>query len=489
MGPDPRDLNGQEFAQAMVSQIDEACVAARRDFRAYSSVARADRARFLRTIAEQIDVLGEKITKTAMAETGLPEARLNGERGRTTGQLEMFAELIESDDYLDLRKDKALPERQPIPRPDIRLTHKPIGPVAVFGASNFPLAFSTAGGDTASALAAGCPVVVKGHGAHPGTAELVAQAIARAIEICDMPKAAFQMVQGSGHDVGTALVQHPEIAAVGFTGSLRGGRALFDLCQSRPSPIPFFGELGSINPVFCLPAALAAQAADIGAGWASSLTLGAGQFCTNPGVAVVLAREDAEKEDVETFVHATKSALEITAEQKMLTGPVLDAYHKGVSAFSEKMETVFESDTSCSEGASLPALFSVTAKNWMQDRELQHEVFGAVGIVVQCNSTDEMIDLAEQLEGQLTTTLHMTEDDTELAGRLMPVLEEKSGRILANGFPTGVEVCSSMMHGGPYPASTDVRATSVGTLAINRWLRPVSYQNIPSALLPIELRG
>ena len=478
------DLNGQEFAQATVEQIDQACNAARRDFREYSGISRIERAKFLRTISQQIDLLGDQITETAMAETGLPEARLIGERGRTTGQLNMFADLIESETYLDLRKDLALPDRQPLPRPDLRLMHKAIGPVAVFGASNFPLAFSTAGGDTASALAAGCPVVVKGHGAHAGTAELVAQAIAKAVEICNMPSATFQMVQGSGNDVGIALVQHPEIVAVGFTGSLRGGRALFDLCQSRPTPIPFFGELGSVNPMFCLPSAMRERPSDIGEGWAGSLTMGAGQFCTNPGVAVVIAGHDAEE-----FINAAKMALDDTPQQKMLTDGIFEAYLKGVAKFAEKMEAVVERREADNDRSSLPALFKVAAKDWMADRELQHEVFGAVGIVVMCDSRDEMIALAEELEGQLTTTLQMDEDDIELASVLLPILEEKSGRILANGFPTGVEVCSSMMHGGPYPASTDVRATSVGTLAINRWLRPVSYQNIPDALLPDELKG
>ncbi len=478
------DLDGQSFAQATAAQVDDACCAARRDFRAYAGKSRAERAAFLRTIAEQMDVLEEEITQTAMAETGLPEARLVGERGRTTGQLRMFADLIEETGYLDIRKDGALPDRSPLPRPDLRLTHKAIGPVAVFGASNFPLAFSTAGGDTASALAAGCPVIVKGHSAHAGTAELVAQAIAKAIEVCDMPTGTFQIVQGSGREVGSALVQHPDIRAVGFTGSLAGGRALYDLCHARPNPIPFYGELGSVNPMFCLPAAMDKRAAEIGAGWAASLTMGGGQFCTNPGVAVMRKGSDADA--LET---ACVTALNQTAEQKMLTDGIHDAYEQGVRAFRDLMTEVTSCGSAAGTRAALPALFKVNAEQWMANPKLQHEVFGAAGIIVLCDDTDQMVALAEGLEGQLTLTLHMDDADHDFASTLMPILEEKAGRLLANGFPTGVEVCSAMMHGGPYPASTDVRATSVGTLGIARWLRPVSYQNMPGALLPNELQG
>ena len=478
------DLDGQSFAQATAAQVDEACRAARRDFRAYSGKSRADRAAFLRMIADQMDVLGDEITQTAMAETGLPEARLVGERGRTTGQLHMFADLIEDPEYLDIRKDGALPDRTPLPRPDLRLTHKAIGPVAVFGASNFPLAFSTAGGDTASALAAGCPVIVKGHGAHAGTAELVARAIAKAIDICGMPSGTFQIVQGSGHEVGSALVQHPEVTAVGFTGSLAGGRALFALCHARPQPIPFYGELGSVNPMFCLPDAMSARTAEIGVGWAASLTMGAGQFCTNPGVAVMVKGPEADALEA-----ACVTVLNDTTEQKMLTDGIHDTYEQGVRDFRALITEVTSCGTATGNRAAMPALFKVSASEWMATPKLQHEVFGAAGIIVLCDDTDQMAALAEGLEGQLTLTLHMDDTDTSLARDLMPIFEEKAGRLLVNSFPTGVEVCSAMMHGGPYPASTDVRATSVGTLGIVRWLRPISYQNMPEVLLPDELKG
>ena len=469
--------------QPTLEQVHQACTAARRDFRVYSGTDRKHRAAFLRTIAEQIDVIGEEITTTAMGETGLPEARLVGERGRTTGQLRLFAELIEDKTHLDIRHDTALPDRAPLPRPDLRLTHKAVGPVVVFGASNFPLAFSTAGGDTASALAAGCPVIVKGHTAHAGTAELVAQAIAKAIELCHMPTGSFQMLQGSGRVVGTALVQHPDICAVGFTGSLAGGRALYDLCHNRAQPIPFYGELGSINPVFCLPEAMENRAADIGTGWAGSLAMGAGQFCTNPGVAVMLANDTAD-----TLQKATVAGLSSVGEQKMLTDGIKVAYDHGVETFRDLMEEVVQCPAATDARAINPALFKVSAREWMANAALQEELFGAAGVMVLCDSTDEMLNVAEQLSGQLTATLQMDDGDTALAANLLPILEEKAGRLLANGFPTGVEVCASMMHGGPYPASTDVRATSVGTLAIVRWLRPISYQNIPEALMPEELR-
>ena len=477
-----QDLGGQEFAQATVEQVEQACAAARRDFRAYSSTSEQDRAAFLIRVADEIDALGSVITKVAMAESGLPEARLVGERSRTTGQLKMFAKLIQDDKHLDQRHDAAQPDRAPLPRPDLRLTQKAIGPVVVFGASNFPLAFSTAGGDTASALAAGCPVIVKGHEAHPGTAELVAQAIANAIKVCGMPPGVFQMVQGAAHEIGHALVQNPMIEAVGFTGSLRGGRALFDLCHTRPKPIPFYGELGSINPMFCLPNAAANRAADIGAGWAGSLSMGAGQFCTNPGVAVMLKGADADE-----LEKACVAVLRQVGEQKMLTDGIHDAYLKGVAQFSKLMEDIAACGTSTAARHSLPALFKVSASKWLSNPALQHEVFGAAGIIVLADELDQMIKVAESLEGQLTATLQMDEDDAPTAAHLLPILEEKAGRILANDFPTGVEVASAMMHGGPYPASTDVRATSVGTLAIVRWLRPISYQNMPLDLLPKRL--
>jgi len=476
------DMNKKSFAQATAKQIDLACESARAVFRAYSWLDGSKRAEFLGKIADEIDLLGEEITEIGMVETGLPETRLNGERDRTTGQLKMFAELIEQNEHLDIRVVQELPNRQPSPRPDIRLTHRAIGPVAVFGASNFPLAFSTAGGDTASALAAGCPVIVKGHPAHAGTAELVCQAIERAIGKCSMPAAVFQMVQGAGQDVGTALVNHPEISAVGFTGSLLGGRALHDQCHARPRPIPFYGELGSINPVFCLPAAMESRGMEIGEGWATSLTMGAGQFCTNPGI-VLGVRGEA----FSALQTSAVKALRNIPAQKMLTDKIHDAYQNKVTAFSEAMEELTGLGLCDERRKAFPAVFRVDADIWMTRPELRHEVFGAAGIFVECIDMAEMLEAAEQLEGQLTATIHGDDEDLNDARDLLVVLEEKAGRLLYNGFPTGVEVCSAMTHGGPYPASTDVRTTSVGTLAITRWLRPISYQSFPKSLLHREI--
>lgn len=476
------DLANISFAQANLNQVEEACQAARAAFRTYSQKSRSERAVFINKIADEIDLLGDEITDIGIRETGLPEVRLIGERGRTTGQLRMFASVIAKKDYLDIRIDEALPERQPLPRPDIRLTHRGLGPVVVFGASNFPLAFSAAGGDTASALAAGCPVIVKGHSAHAGTAELVGQAIANAIQACNMPNGTFQLLQGSGRKIGSALVQHPEITAVGFTGSTAGGRILYDMCHSRPNPIPFYGELGSVNPVFCLPHALTKRAQTIGKDWAASLLMGAGQFCTNPGVLLAL-----KGECFTALQDAAVKALNAGAEQKMLTDSIHTAYHDGISKFARSAQEITDGQRAQNPRHSRAAGFRVDASTWLNTPSLHEEVFGAAGIFVECDSEQQMMQVAQELQGQLTITLQMEESDTDLAKALLPIIEEKAGRILCNGFPTGVEVSSAMMHGGPYPASTDSRSTSVGTLAIARWLRPLAFQNFPASLLDADL--
>ena len=471
-----------EFSAGTVDLVDRAVQAAEEAFLAYSATSREERARFLEAIADQIEARAEAITAIGTAETGLPEGRLQGERGRTTGQLRLFADHIRKGDYLDRRVDPALPDRQPLPRPDLRLMQRPIGPVAVFGASNFPLAFSTAGGDTASALAAGCPVVVKGHPAHPGTGELVADAIHAAIQETGMPAGVFSFIHGDSHAVGAALVQHPLIKAVGFTGSLRGGRALFDLCAARHEPIPFFGELGSINPGFVLPHALAARGAKLAEGWSGSLTMGAGQFCTNPGLLVMPKGVLAD-----AFAKAAGDIVAKSAPQIMLTDGIAEAYRAGANRAAGIATPIFEG---VSEGRNaLPSIYKTTAEEFLRDNTLAEEVFGPLGIIVTVSDDQQMLDVALAMEGQLTATLHMDDGDTDLARRLMPILEQKAGRILANGWPTGVEVADAMVHGGPYPASTNFGATSVGTMAIRRFLRPVSYQNIPEALLPEDLRG
>ncbi|NIZ02987.1 aldehyde dehydrogenase (NADP(+)) [Thalassospira lucentensis] len=462
--------------------VDQAAKAAEEAFWSFAYSSREDRAALLNKIADEIDARGDEITEIGTQESGLPEARLQGERGRTVGQLRLFASHILDGDYLDRRYDEALPDRAPLPRPDLRLMQRPIGPVAVFGASNFPLAFSVAGGDTASALAAGCPVVVKGHSAHPGTGEIVAQAIDAAIKACGVHPGVFSLIQGGKRDVGQSLVQHPLIKAVGFTGSLGGGRALFDLCASRPEPIPFFGELGSVNPMFMMPVAMKERGDALGKGWAGSLTMGAGQFCTNPGIAVVIDGPDAD-----AFVEAAKAGLSEVSAQTMLTEGMADAYRDGAKRVGATSGVKDVLTTSCDLRNATPYLFETTGENWLSNHELGEEVFGPLGLVVRVKDMDEMRTIAKAFDGQLTCTLHLDDGDAADARSLLPILERKAGRILANGFPTGVEVSDTMVHGGPYPASTNFGATSVGTMAIRRFLRPVCYQNIPADVLPADL--
>ncbi|WP_319546531.1 aldehyde dehydrogenase (NADP(+)) [Ruegeria conchae] len=479
---EPAHGPSHDFSVGTATLVDNAVEAAEAAFATFGWSSRAERAALLRKIAEEIDARGDTITEIGTQETGLPEARLQGERGRTVGQLRLFADHIEAGNYLDMRHDPAMPDRAPLHRPDLRMIQRPLGPVAVFGASNFPLAFSVAGGDTAAALAAGCPVVVKGHSAHPGTGEIVAQAIDAAIKATGVHPGVFSLVQGGKRDVGTRLVQHPLIRAVGFTGSLGGGRALFDLCAQRDEPIPFFGELGSVNPMFILPHAAAVRGAEIGAGWAASLTMGAGQFCTNPGITVIIDGPNAD-----AFQAAAEAGLSAVAEQTMLTDGIAAAYRGGVSRVAAGTGVSKIMGTSCETRDAAPYLFAVSGDDWLADRKLQEEVFGPLGIVVRVKDTSQMQQIARAIEGQLTCTLHLDAGDKPEAQALLPLLERKAGRLLANSFPTGVEVCDSMVHGGPFPASTNFGATSVGTLSIRRFLRPVCYQDIPTDLLPEKL--
>ena len=473
-----------EFSVAGVEEINAAVQAAEDAFWSYGYVTCEKRAAFLNTIADEIEVRATVITQIGCVETGLPEARLNGERGRTTGQLRLFADHILQSDYLDRRHDAALPDRQPMPRTELNMIQRPIGPVAVFGASNFPLAFSTAGGDTAAALAAGCPVIVKAHGAHPGTSEIVAEAVLAAISKCNIHAGVFSLIQGGdSREVGAQLVQHPLVKAVGFTGSHLGGRALFDLCAARPEPIPFFGELGSINPMFIFAGAMANRGSTIAEGWAGSLTMGAGQFCTNPGVVVVLESDDAEQ-----FSQTANDALTKTPAQTMLTDGIASAYRAGQERMAEISDVYQVMSSTFEQRKASPFLYRTTAQNWLSNTALMEEVFGPLGIIVTAQNLEEMRAVALSLPGQLTCTLHIDEEDTEAAKGFMPILERKAGRLLANSFPTGVEVSDTMVHGGPYPATTNFGATSVGTLSIRRFLRPVCFQNIPHALLPQDLR-
>ena len=478
----PAHGQAYSFSAGTVKDVERAAEAAEAAFDSFGNSSRQQRAEFLNRIADEIDIRGDAITEIGSQETGLPEARMIGERGRTVGQLRLFASHILAGDYLDRHYDAALPDRQPMPRPDLWLMQRPIGPVAVFGASNFPLAFSVAGGDTASALAAGCPVVVKGHSAHPGTGELVAQAVDAARQAVGFHPGVFSFIQSGDREAGQALVQHPLIRAVGFTGSLAGGRALFDLCVGRAEPIPFFGELGSVNPMFLLPNAIAARGDVLAAGWVASLTMGAGQFCTNPGIAVVIEGADADN-----FIRTASAALGNTDAQTMLTDGIAAAYRSGVEQIKNDVNVRELIGSSCSNRDASPYLFVTSGDAWLENEVLSEEVFGPLGLVVTARNFEQMLEIARSLKGQLTCTLHLDSADNGDGQRLLPVLERKAGRVLANGFPTGVEVCDAMVHGGPYPASTNFGATSVGTMAIRRFLRPVCYQNLPQELLPADL--
>jgi NADP-dependent aldehyde dehydrogenase len=478
-------ISGDSFIvnNANEDLIDQAAKQAYSAFKSFKQTSSKERAEFLRCIAKHIDLRGDDITKICGQETGLPEARLIGERGRTTGQLNMFADFIEDGKYLQQSKDEELPQRSPIPRPELRKMMRPFGPVAVFGASNFPLAFSTAGGDTASALAAGCPVVVKGHPAHPATSEIIAQAVLEALKECGIDRGVFSLVQDSGISAAQSLVQHPRITAVGFTGSLQGGRALFDLCNQRPSPIPFYGEMGSLNPVFVMNDSLKTSGVEIASGWVDSLNLGVGQFCTKPGLLVL-----PKSENIEEFILEVKNKLNTISPTKMLTKGITDSYVQGVKKIKgeSNVESLYLSHSN--EDGVLPNVFLTDASTWMESTNLHDEIFGPYAMIVTAEDKNQILELAKNLDGQLTATLFMTESDLNEVEELFSILEEKAGRVLANGYPTGVEVAESMVHGGPYPACTYVGTTSVGTTAIQRFLRPVCYQNIPKILLPKDMQ-
>ncbi|EHA14702.1 aldehyde dehydrogenase (NADP(+)) [Halomonas sp. HAL1] len=473
------------YAGGSKAEVESACEFAEAAFTTYHETTLEDRAVFLETIASEIEGIGNQLIERAMAETGLPQARLEGERGRTCGQLRLFASVVRAGEWLDMRIDSAMPDRQPMPRADLRQRHIGLGPVAVFGASNFPLAFSVAGGDTASALAAGCPVIVKGHSAHPGTSELVGRAVQRAVKACNLPEGTFSLLFGSGREIGQALVSDARIQAVGFTGSRGGGTALMKTAQARPQPIPVYAEMSSINPVFLMPEALKARGQQLAEDFVTSLTMGAGQFCTNPGL--VIAVKGTELDD---FVEAAGKAVKGSAAQTMLTPSIHKAYEQGVGRLtnSSRVKEVARGQAGESAHPCQAMLFVTSASDFLSDPELQDEVFGSSSLVIECSDQEEVKQVARQLEGQLTITLHIDDGDIETAKALLPILERKAGRILANGWPTGVEVCHAMVHGGPYPATSDSRSTSVGSAAIYRFLRPVCYQALPERLLPEVLK-
>lgn len=468
-------------------QVDRAVRLALEAFPVYRETGLEQRAVFLEAVADAIMEQGNPLLERAMQETGLGKARLAGERNRTVNQLRLFARVVRDGDWIDARIDHAQPDRKPAPRSDIRLRQLAIGPVAVFGSSNFPLAFSVAGGDTASALAAGCPVVVKAHPAHPGTSEYVGKAIRNAVQKCGLPEGVFSLLAGPGNELGTALVTHPGIQAVGFTGSRGGGLALVAAAAARPVPIPVYAEMSSTNPVYLMPAALAARPEAIADGFVVSLLGSAGQLCTNPGLVIAL-----EGPDLDRFIARASAGVRAARAETMLTPGIAQNYRNGVARVlgHAQVETLARGQSDSAPASCEASLAETTAQAFLADvATLGAEVFGASSLVVRCRKSDDMLAIARALEGQLTATLQLEPgQDEALAAALINILETKAGRILANGFPTGVEVCDAMVHGGPFPATSDGRTTSVGTMAIRRFLRPVCYQDIPDALLPAALR-
>ncbi len=476
-----------EYHCASLDDLNRAAALAEEAFTTYGKLPGREKARSLRAIAAGIEAIVPELVERAHRETALPEARLKGESARTINQLRLFAQVVEEGSWVNARIDPAQPARTPLPRSDIRSMMRPLGPVAVFGASNFPLAFSVAGGDTAAAFAAGNPVLVKAHHAHPGTSEMVGQAIARAVKECGLPSGVFALLFGPGSQIGTALVDHPNVKAVGFTGSLAGGKALMERAAARPEPIPCFMEMSSVNPVFVLPEALRTRGAQIAGGLFGSFTLGVGQFCTKPGLVFLPRNADAD-----ALVAELKTQVEKAAVSPMLTEGIAKSYSSGVAARQAHgaVETLARAGVSDGAGSScaVPVVMQIEGRDLLRDPKLAGEVFGPSTLVIRYENRDELMALARSLEGQLTATLHGTEADLAAFAGLVTVLERKAGRLIVNGFPTGVEVCHAMVHGGPYPATSDSRATSVGTYSIYRFVRPVCYQDFPQPALPDELK-
>ena len=474
------------FFGGSAAEVDAACALAEAAFHPYRATSLEQRAAFLEAIAQGIIDLGDVLVERVMQESGLPRPRVEGERARTAGQLRLFASLVREGRWLGATIDPAMPERKPLPRADLRAQKIPLGPVAVFGASNFPLAFSVAGGDTASALAAGCPVVAKSHPSHLGTSELVGRVIQKTVEDCKLPEGVFSLVLGEGNAIGEALVLHPAIQAVGFTGSRRGGQALVALAAGREMPIPVYAEMSSINPVFLLPSALAQRAEAIAQGLIDSVTLGTGQFCTKPGIVIGIAGKDFAR-----FRDAAQAAVAAKAAATMLNSGIHRAYCQGTGRWTQDNGVRCLSAGGAPQTGSYagqPMLFATTAEHFLHSADLLEEVFGPAALLIECSSAEELLRVANHLNGQLTATLHLAEEDTALAQALVAILERKAGRLLVNGFPTGVEVTYAMVHGGPSPATSDSRVTSVGAMAIERFLRPVCYQDFPSTLLPESLQ-
>jgi 2,5-dioxopentanoate dehydrogenase len=485
--PATGDVLQPGYHTASSQDVEQAAQLATRAFSVYGNLSGSEKGKFLRSIASGIEEKATEIVDRARLETGLPEARLRGEMARTTNQLRLFASVVEEGSWVGARIDPAEPERKPLPRADIRSMLKPLGPVAVFGASNFPLAFSVAGGDTASALAAGNPVIVKAHPAHPGTSELVGQAIRESVQACGLPEGVFSLLFDAHIEVGTQLVAHPLVKAVGFTGSPAAGKALMKLAASRPVPIPCYAEMGSVNPLFVLPGAMSTRSAAIASGLQNSFTLGSGQFCTKPGL--VFIPECAESK---SFTELLTTGVQGLPPQTMLASSIAGKYASAVQARAgeKNLHLVSRSAAESKLETQQPVvLFNSDVASLLNDPRLAEEVFGPTTMLVAYNGREEMLAAATALEGHLTATIHGTEEDLALHRDLIAVLESKVGRLLFNGFPTGVEVCHAMVHGGPYPATSDGRSTSVGTQAIFRFVRPFCYQDFPNSALPAELQN
>lgn len=478
--------NEAVFTEATSEEINEAIALATVAFQSFRTMEGTKRAAFLNAIADEILALDEQLIKMYCSESGLPEGRAMGERGRTIGQLRMFANLVEEGSWVEATIDTALPDRTPMPRSDIRKMLIPIGPIVVFGASNFPLAYSTAGGDTASALAAGCPVILKSHPMHAGTSELVASAIIKAVNATDMPDGVFSHLNSSGIEVGQKLVVHPAVKGVGFTGSIVGGRALFDMAAQREEPIPVFAEMGSINPVVILPKALKNRGEELANTYAKSITLGTGQFCTNPGLLLGI-----KSPDLTNFIEQVSNEIVQIAPSCMLHPNIASAFERNSKGAMEQqgVAVTAEFEEELNPNYARQAITTVDGQTFLQNSRLHQEVFGPYSMVVQCENSQELALIVSKLEGQLTGTIIANEGEASDYQILIDALQNRVGRIIYNGVPTGVEVCAAMTHGGPYPASTDSRFTAVGVNSIKRWVRPFSFQDWPDELLPAALKN
>lgn len=478
--------NDHVFFEATPEEINEAVTLASEAFKTFRTISGEKKAEFLNTIADEILALDDELIQTYCSESGLPEGRAKGERGRTVGQLRMFAELVKDGSWVEASIDTAIPDREPVPKPDLRKMSIPLGPVVVFGASNFPLAYSTAGGDTAAALAAGCPVIVKSHPMHSGTGELVASAVIKAAKQTGMPNGVFSNLNSSSIEVGVQLVQHPHVKAVGFTGSIRGGRALYDLASKREEPIPVFAEMGSINPVIILPQALKNRGENLAKTYASSITLGTGQFCTNPGLLLGI-----KAETLSNFIQNLSDEIVKIEPSCMLHPNIIGAYenNKQKAVSQPELSVVTNYGDEVQTNYARQTITTVEGHTFLENPTLHQEVFGPYSMVVQCENTNQLEAIISKLEGQLTGTLIAENDELSQYAEIVSALQNRVGRLIYNGVPTGVEVCPSMTHGGPYPASTDSRFTAVGIHSIKRWVRPFSYQNWPNELLPNELKN